>query len=95
MDSKKCSEFRLVSKKKLNFPSPSGRALNGSSDRIGKKVYRAICRPGTLYSATSFHEPLDSGLPNSYLSWSKEKTVDTLYPPEYLLAANMDKKYPL
>jgi hypothetical protein len=90
MDSKKCSEFRLVSKKKLDFPSPSGRglrggghphpnpppsrgrALNRSSDRIGKKAYRAICGPGPLFSATSFNDPLDSGFANSYLFMGTE-----------------------
>ncbi|MGB5920932.1 MAG: hypothetical protein WBF55_02725 [Syntrophobacteria bacterium] len=62
---------------------------------LAKGIPKAICGPGPLFSATSFNDPLDSGLPDSYLSWSKEKQVDTLYPPEYLLVANMDKKYPL
>ena len=33
----------------------------------------AICGPGPLFTATSFHDPLDSGFANSYLSWRKKK----------------------
>ncbi len=35
---------------------------------LAKGTPKAICGPGPLFTATSFHDPLDSGFANSYLS---------------------------
>jgi hypothetical protein len=72
-----------------------GEGTKGVFGENCKEVYRAICRPGLLFSTTSFTDPLDSGLPDSYLFYCRENQMDTFYPSGYLQATNMDKKYPL
>ena len=42
------------------------------TNKVAKGIPRAICGPGPLFTATSFHDPLDSGLASSYLSWRKK-----------------------